>query len=295
MDPIVSDHQIRRRTNLRTRRPGLYPNTAPLTPAGIQRARLPGYSPLKSEAPTKLTELGSTADCAEAAGSKCATDKTAARAFAAISGATVVLQRSGASGFTSVLEADPGIMPNVNPQITNGSGRFQWDVAAGTYRVEVSANGYTPVTSREVVIPPPVLDLFIAMTKIEPPVPQPQTANVKVPKKIKFKGKTVLLKKAVVTNAGQTAKVKVSWSTKKSAKAKAKRYAKVTKSSKGKVTIKTKGKARKALRQVVAQSAGNRQLHGLQVHQDLEGEEVVAATLGEVPVPQVGRGPHRTG
>jgi hypothetical protein len=191
---------------------------------------------------SKLSELGSAADCAEDAGSKCATDKTAARAHAAITGATVVLQRSGATGFTTVLEADPGISPNVNPQITNGSGRFQWDVAAGTYRVQVTANGYNPVTSREVVIPPPVLDLHVAMTSTQK---MAQTAKPKVPKRVKFKGKTVLLKKSVVTNAGQTAKAKVSWSTKKSAKGKAKKYAKVIKGKNGKVTIKTKGKAKK--------------------------------------------------
>ncbi|MCU0278686.1 MAG: carboxypeptidase-like regulatory domain-containing protein [Candidatus Nanopelagicales bacterium] len=190
----------------------------------------------------KLSELGSAADCIEETASKCASDKTTARAFAAISGATATLQRAGSSGFTTVLEADPGIKPNVNPQITNGSGRFQWDVAAGTYRVQVTADGYSPVTSREVVIPPPVLDLHIAMTKIEP---QTQAATFKVAKKIAFKGKTVLLKKAVVTNAGQTAKAKVTWSTKKSAKGTSKKYAKVTKTSKGKVTITTKGKAKK--------------------------------------------------
>ena len=39
----------------------------------------------------------------------------------------------------------------------------------------------------------------------------------KPPKRIGRKGKTVLLKKAVVTNAGQTATAKVTWSTKKSA------------------------------------------------------------------------------
>ncbi len=38
-----------------------------------------------------------------------------------------------------------------------------------------------------------------------PPVVQKQTATVKVPKKVKPKGKTVLLKKAVTTNAGQKA------------------------------------------------------------------------------------------
>ena len=63
-----------------------------------------------------------------------------------------------------------------------------------------------------------------------------QTAKVKTPKKIKSKGKTVLLKKSVKTNAGQKATAKVT------VKPKGKKYAKVTISKKGKVTIKTTGK-----------------------------------------------------
>ena len=50
------------------------------------------------------------------------------------------------------------------------------------------------------------------------PVVQKQTAAVRVPKKVKRNGTTVLLGKAVVTNAGQRASAKVTWSTKKSAK-----------------------------------------------------------------------------
>lgn len=61
------------------------------------------------------------------------------------------------------------------------------------------------------------------------------TASVKVPKRIKYKGKTVLLKKAVRTNAGQKAKSKVT------VKPKKKKYAKVTTTKKGKVSIKTFG------------------------------------------------------
>ena len=68
------------------------------------------------------------------------------------------------------------------------------------------------------------------------PTSDAQTATVKTVKKIKSKGKTVLLKKAVTTNAGQKAKVKVT------VKPKGKKYAKVTISKKGKVTIKTTGK-----------------------------------------------------
>jgi alpha-tubulin suppressor-like RCC1 family protein len=68
------------------------------------------------------------------------------------------------------------------------------------------------------------------------PVKQKQTATVKVPKKIKYKGKKVLLKKAVWTNAGQKAASKIT------VKPKAKKYAKVKTTKKGKVTIRTFGK-----------------------------------------------------
>jgi hypothetical protein len=74
-----------------------------------------------------------------------------------------------------------------------------------------------------------------ASTAAVTPAPLQQTATVKVPKKIKYNGKTVLLKKSVMTNAGQEAKAKVT------VKPKGKKYAKVTITSKGKVTIKTLG------------------------------------------------------
>ena len=75
-----------------------------------------------------------------------------------------------------------------------------------------------------------------ASTAAVTPQSAAQTATVKTPKKIKSKGKTVLLKKSVKTNAGQKAKAKVT------VKPKGKKYAKVTISKKGKVTIKTTGK-----------------------------------------------------
>jgi hypothetical protein len=85
---------------------------------------------------------------------------------------------------------------------------------------------------------------------VAPPVApalQTQSATVSVPKAIKYRGKTVLLAKAVTTNAGQkaTSKVTVSPSGKK--------YAKVTATSAGKVTIETKGK--KSLRVTLKLSA----------------------------------------
>ena len=75
------------------------------------------------------------------------------------------------------------------------------------------------------------------------PIPSAQTATVKLPKKIKPKGKTVLLKKPVVTNAGQKATAKLSWSTKKSAKGKKAKYA--NQEIAYKTSITTKGKAKK--------------------------------------------------
>jgi len=76
---------------------------------------------------------------------------------------------------------------------------------------------------------------------------QTQSATVKTAKKIKAKGKTVLLKKSVTTNAGQKATAKVT------VKPKGKKYAKVKTSSKGKVTIKTTG--RKKLKVTMTVSA----------------------------------------
>ena len=78
-----------------------------------------------------------------------------------------------------------------------------------------------------------------------PAVTAAQTAVVKVPKRLKAKGATVVLKKAVVTNAGQKATSRLTWSTKKSAKGAKKKYATVRTTRSGKVTITTTGKARK--------------------------------------------------
>ena len=78
-----------------------------------------------------------------------------------------------------------------------------------------------------------------------PPVVQKQTATVKVPKKVKRTGKTVLLKKAVVTNAGQTSTAKVTWSTKKKAGGRNLKLAAAKTSKTGKVTLRTTGKAKK--------------------------------------------------
>ncbi|PFP29479.1 hypothetical protein COJ96_10030 [Bacillus sp. AFS073361] len=62
-------------------------------------------------------------------------------------------------------EAYPGRMsPITNPQITGIDGRYGWDAAAGKYRVIVSRPGFETTTSHDVVIPPPVTDLNVALT-----------------------------------------------------------------------------------------------------------------------------------
>jgi Ca2+-binding RTX toxin-like protein len=86
-----------------------------------------------------------------------------ARTQSAIVGAKVRLQRLDSGVWRNVLAGDPGIAPNINPQTTGADGKYQWDVAAGTYRVMVSAEGFGNVTSAAVVIPPPVLDLHVGL------------------------------------------------------------------------------------------------------------------------------------
>ena len=78
-----------------------------------------------------------------------------------------------------------------------------------------------------------------------PPVVQKQTATVKVPKKVERTGKTVLLKKAVVTNASQKATAKVTWSTKKKAGGSNLRLAAAKTTKSGKVILRTTGKAKR--------------------------------------------------
>ena len=92
--------------------------------------------------------------------------EAAALAAAALSGATVRLQREAGGEFVNVLSGDPGIMPRINPQVTGANGLFQWDVSPGSYRVVVSKPGYVTVTSATRDIPPPVLDLHIPMVRV---------------------------------------------------------------------------------------------------------------------------------
>jgi hypothetical protein len=76
-------------------------------------------------------------------------------------------------------EAYPGRMsPITNPQVTGEDGRYGWDAAAGKYRVVVSRPGFETTTSREVVIPPPVTDLNVALTPTDNVKPTISTTGV---------------------------------------------------------------------------------------------------------------------
>ena len=86
---------------------------------------------------------------------------------------------------------------------------------------------------------------YLTGTLSLPSTPVAQTAKVKVAKKIAAKGRTVLMKKAVTTNAGRTARAKLTWSTKKIAKGHRAKYASAKISKSGRLSITTTGKAKK--------------------------------------------------
>lgn len=95
-----------------------------------------------------------------------------------IQGATVWLQVfkdgqwSNANPFF-LIDGQATISPQINPQTTDSEGHYGWDVAAGKYRVVVTADGYIGQTSTEVDVPPPVLDLDVALQPVGSGTPTP--------------------------------------------------------------------------------------------------------------------------
>lgn len=96
-----------------------------------------------------------------------------------IEGATVWLQWSdGEGGWVPVPVIEPAYMiPNINPQISNETGWYQWDVVEGSYRVHVEAAGYYPADSIVVSIPPAVTNLHVGLTRIPSESNQPPVAT----------------------------------------------------------------------------------------------------------------------
>jgi endo-1,4-beta-xylanase len=102
---------------------------------------------------------------------------------APIAGATVTLYRSDTAGgpFTQVPDGSDIMSPTnrTNPDLTDESGAFGWDVIAGYYKVRAEAGDChapgdpsTPYVETEVLeIPPPIFDLDLIL---ECPKPEPQ-------------------------------------------------------------------------------------------------------------------------
>lgn len=83
------------------------------------------------------------------------------------------LDTRGPDGWTQPAPTAQGVVatvasgtftPDVNPQVTDADGRYGWDVVAGCWYVTVEADGYAPVTSPVVGVPPEVTDLDVALT-----------------------------------------------------------------------------------------------------------------------------------
>jgi len=59
------------------------------------------------------------------------------------------------------------VMPAVSRQYTDATGRYGWDVPEGCWYVEVEAEGYVPLVSPVVGVPPEVTDLDLALRPIQ--------------------------------------------------------------------------------------------------------------------------------
>jgi hypothetical protein len=93
--------------------------------------------------------------------------------------ATVTLQRLDNSNRVNInpfalTGGNPAVKPQVNPELTDDIGHYGWDVIAGTYRVVVDNTGHVSQTSYQVTVPPPVLDLNLALV----PAPQLRSGDV---------------------------------------------------------------------------------------------------------------------
>ena len=72
----------------------------------------------------------------------------------------------------------------------------------------------------------------------------PQSADLKLPSRIKRKGRTVLVRGPLVTNAGQAVSARVTWGKRKSAKGSKKSFARLSGKG-GRVVLRTTGKAKR--------------------------------------------------
>lgn len=136
---------------------------------------------------------------------------------------------------------------------SNGGGTGRgYDAASGTFAV--AGTSAPPATSGTLcALADDVVDLsrgigwyFDGTLSAGPGVPSllPQSVDAKLPKRVKRKGRTVLVSSPLVTNAGQKVSAKVTWGVRKSAGGSKKSYARLSTKG-GKVVLRTTGKARK--------------------------------------------------
>jgi hypothetical protein len=96
-----------------------------------------------------------------------------------VAGATVTLLRRAASGAWVAEPAGSGVMSPANrrnPDTTDASGRFGWDVLAGSYKVRVEKNGCVPAESAVLDVPPPATGVEVdILCDTSPPTTQPVT------------------------------------------------------------------------------------------------------------------------
>ena len=96
-----------------------------------------------------------------------------------IQNATVTLLRadSDAGPFEVVPDGSDIMSPSnrTNPDLTDATGFFRWDVVPGFYKVAVTKAGCTPVTTDAMEVPPERIDLLIKMT-CTAPMPTPTSA-----------------------------------------------------------------------------------------------------------------------
>ena len=57
-----------------------------------------------------------------------------------------------------------------NPQVTNGSGIYMWNVPKGLWQVRFAKDGYEPTQTEWLPVPPPQLDIMVPMTQHTTPV-----------------------------------------------------------------------------------------------------------------------------
>ena len=134
-----------------------------------------------------------------------------------IPGATVTMLRGPTEDgpFAAVASSDPGIRPNINPEVTGSDGAFHWDVFSGYYQLTASAPGCTApgdpdsltATSAVLAVPPPQVGLLLTLAcPNQPPPPQPDVTGITVASGPAAGGSSV-----VITGSGFTPSAAVSF------------------------------------------------------------------------------------